>query len=89
MSYIMTVRSITKGKFGNEPGATHFLKVPGNATPTPKHAIAKSTWIKEVMEEAKTSEENGEPVGDILFYVHGYNNSPKDVVVRHRKLVKG
>ncbi|MEM6482097.1 MAG: alpha/beta hydrolase, partial [Pseudomonadota bacterium] len=47
------------------------------------------TWIKEVMEEAKTSEENGEPVGDILFYVHGYNNSPKDVVVRHRKLVKG
>ncbi|MEL7013598.1 MAG: alpha/beta hydrolase, partial [Pseudomonadota bacterium] len=89
MSYIMSVRSISKGEFRSEPGATHFLKVPGNSTPTPAHAIAKSTWIKEVMAEAKTGEENGEAVGDILFYVHGYNNSPKDVAVRHRKLVKG
>ncbi|MEL6408807.1 MAG: alpha/beta hydrolase [Pseudomonadota bacterium] len=89
MTYFMTVRNITKDKFGSEPGATHFLKVPGNATPSPKHRIRKTDWIKEVMEEATSGIENSEPVGDILFYVHGYNNSPKDVAERHRKLSKG
>lgn len=89
MSYIMCVRNISKGDFGNEPGATHFLKVPGNTTPSPKHKIKKSDWVKAILHEAPSGNENGIPTGDILFYVHGYNNSPKDVASRHRKLDSG
>ena len=89
MSYIMCVRNIRQNAFGNEPGATHFLDVPGNATPAPSHRIRKGDWIKGVQEASKTGMSDGVPTGDILFYVHGFNNSPKDVHTRHRKLEKG
>ena len=85
----MCVRNIRAGAFGNEPGATHFLEVRGNSAPSPDHRIRKSDWIKGVQEAAKTGTVNGVPSGDILFYVHGFNNSPRDVLDRHRKLEKG
>lgn len=85
--YMMTVRNISKGKFGNEPGATHFLKT--GSSPSPSDKIRKSDWVKGVMEEAKSGMDGGVPVGDVVFYVHGYNNSPKDVASRHKKLEKG
>lgn len=89
--YMLIVRNISKGGFGNEPGITRHLKIPGNAkTPKPKHAIAQSSWRREVMKTAESSHnhETGRPCGDILFFVHGYNNSPEVILARHKKIRK-
>ena len=50
MDYVFAVRSVRKGEFTNEPGATHFLEVPGNATTLrTSHKIKKTDWIKKVV----------------------------------------
>lgn len=91
MDYMFCVRSISKNSFGTEPGASHFLEIPGNArTPTPQHKIAKSLWRKKVREASLSGDMvGGQPAGDIVFYVHGFNNSQKTVLTRHRKIRKG
>lgn len=74
--------------FGNEPGPTLFLKVPGNRYPKPSQAISRRDWVSEVLAQAETgiNEISGKPAGDILVFVHGYNNSQEIVLKRHRKL---
>lgn len=90
MDYLFAVRSIRNGKFGNEPGATHFLEIPGNAkTPMPKHRIAKKDWINKVIAESRRGDHAGIEEGDIVVYVHGFNNDQQAVLERLRKLRKG
>ena len=74
--------------FGSEPGPTLFLKVPANGYPKPSHAIARREWVSEVLERAKSgiNDVTGKPTGDILVFIHGYNNSQEIVLKRHRKL---
>lgn len=89
MDYLFTVRSQRKGEFTNEPGATHFLEIPGNVTqPNTSHKIKKTDWVKKVIEESKAPGSSAEE-GDIVIYVHGFNNSQKDVIKRLRALKKG
>ena len=74
--------------FGNEPGPTLFLRVPGDAYPRPSQAIARSAWVAEVLSQAATGV-NGmtaKPTGDILVFIHGYNSSQETVLKRHRRL---
>ncbi|WP_319574289.1 alpha/beta hydrolase [uncultured Desulfobacter sp.] len=90
--YVVCVRNKkTKNRekvFGNEPGPTLFLKVPGDQYPKPSQAISRRDWVSEVIAEAKTgiNEITGQPTGDILVFIHGYNNSQEIVLKRHRKL---
>jgi len=89
--FVISVRNTTKGNFGNEPGPTKFLVVPPNKKDThPDQKIARTKWTDAVIAEAKTGEStlSGNPLGDILVYIHGFNNSPPDVLVRHRLLKK-
>ena len=87
MDYIFTVRNIRKGRFGSEPGATHFLEIPEDTTSvTPARKIPKARWVRAVMEAAKR---DGRPTGDILFFVHGFRNSQDDVLRTHRKIRTG
>jgi len=74
--------------FGNEPGDTLFLKVPEDSYPTPTQAISRSNWISEVLDQAETGVNaiTGKPTGDIIVFIHGYNNSQEIVLKRHRKL---
>lgn len=85
--YIACVRNKIKGKFGDEPGATYFLKVPSNKKTKfygVDHIISKKNdWFDEVRKEATSS--NSE-CGDILFFIHGYNNDQKVVLERHRSI---
>ncbi|WP_345973390.1 alpha/beta fold hydrolase [Sulfurimonas diazotrophicus] len=76
--------------FGNEPGPTMFLKVPSNEYPIPSHAIARREWVSTVLAQAETgkNEFSGNPTGDILVFIHGYNNSQEIVLKRHRKLAE-
>ncbi|MGC9419925.1 MAG: alpha/beta hydrolase [Rhodovulum sp.] len=90
MDYVFCVRSIRGGQFASEPGATHFLAVPEDAaTPVPDHRITKRDWFAQVQEEAKSGTFDGLPSGDIVMNVHGYNNSQKTMLDRHRKIRKG
>ena len=74
--------------FGNEPGPTLFLKVPGNRYPKPSQAITRRDWVSEILVQAEmgVNEITGKPTGNILVFIHGYNNSQEIVLKRHRKL---
>ena len=90
MDYVFTVRSVSGGKFSNEPGASYFLEVPGQSqTLSPKHKIDKPDWINKVIDLSKKGQHSGVAEGDIVVYVHGYNNEPKTVLRRLRGLKKG
>lgn len=86
--FVIVTRNVSKGKFGNEPGPTKYLFVPDEAFPEPSQAVSRTDWIKSVLEDSKSGQDpdTDEPIGDILFYVHGYRNSQETVIRRHRLL---
>lgn len=91
MDFVFSVRGVRNGKFGDEPSASSFLEVPGNrADFDPSHKITKSAWVRKVIDEAKHAPEGGDVGrGDIVFYVHGFNNSTATVLKRHRGIAAG
>lgn len=88
--YMIVVRNRRKGRFGNEPGPTHFLKIPAGESPSPDHKIKKKDWIDAALDESKDhqghSDESDPREGDLLIFIHGYNNSQDTVLSRHRRL---
>jgi len=87
--YIICVRNIDNGEFGNEPGTTYFLDIPSSKQNIEVENIIrqKSDWFKLVLQEAVVGQDlNGNDYGDILVFVHGYNNSQEIVLNRHRKI---
>ena len=90
MDYLFVARGKRGDGFSNEPSASHFLSVPETA-PAPEyaHKVRKSDWTKAVLEEAKGGTPNPNTSGDIVFFVHGFNNSQKVVLERHRKIKAG
>lgn len=90
MDYIFSVRSVRRGAFANEPGASHFLAVPeGVTTPTPDHAIRKTLWYDAVFNAARHGPQDDAPRGDVLFYVHGYNTAQETMLDRLRLIRRG
>lgn len=89
--FVISVRNTKKGEFGTEPGPTKFLVVPANQKDTKlEQQMARGKWVDAVLQEAKTGESTvtGKPLGDILVFIHGYNNAPPSVLKRHRLLKK-
>lgn len=84
--YLLCVRAACDNQFTLEVGPTQFLTVPPDQTPSPSHAIDSSIWYQAVLKNAAWTNETGEPRGDILFIVHGYNMSPEEVIRRHRRI---
>ncbi len=92
MDFIVCCRSTKGADFGDEVGTVRHLAVPENAgTHRPVHQLGLKSWMKEVTEESETSRnaDSGNPEGDVLFFVHGYNMNAQDVLRRHRMLRKG
>lgn len=90
MDYVFSVRSISNGKFGNEPGASRFLAVPDTSNDLdPSQKVTKTAWIKDIMELAKSGTHAGISEGEIVFYVHGFNRDTKGVLRRLRALKAG
>ena len=89
VDYAMSVRSVSKGKFVAGIGPTRFLAVPDGADPDPAQAITASAWYKAVTDAGKWTNDKGEARGDILFVVHGYNESETEVMDRHRRIRYG
>jgi len=87
-SYAVSVRNVRRGEFGAEPGPARFLKVPDGAAPAPGHRVGRAAWTDEVLERAHHPADplTGKGCGDIAVFVHGYNQSPADMIARHRQL---
>jgi len=101
-NFFISVRNVKKSgggdvSFGNEPGTTRYLEIPDGEMPHPeKHKKTQSEWLKLVLGRAETgvyAKDPKSPVseyayGDVIIFVHGYNNSIKDVMERHNLLQK-
>ncbi len=88
--FVITVRTKRGDGFGNEPGPTKFLIVPEDQLPGQSHAVGKRDWVKEVMKASETHVDpvSNKPAGDMVVFVHGYNNDQAIVLRRHRQLRK-
>jgi len=81
-----SARDVKKGEFKAEPGPILYLKVPQKELPKPAHKIAPKAWIEEIRDLAD-GKADGKVGGDVLIFVHGYNNDPK--VIRDQQLQLG
>ncbi len=91
MDYMFSARGLQAGKFGSNPGPTKYLEIPANVkNPSPGHAISRRDWFDRVIAEGETGKNAaGKPVGDVVIYIHGFNNDPATVLERHRSIRKG
>lgn len=98
-NFVISVRKV-KGtgegaEFVPEPGVTRYLEVPDRQTPHPmRHKVSRTEWVKQVVARAGRDKHRPIPrrgefsTGDILVFVHGYNNSMEAVMRRHDLLQK-
>ena len=91
--YLVTARRIREGEFEAEPGPIRYLKVPRNViVPTPAHAVqgagAIQQWLEEVcgLADGDANPNSISPTGDILVFIHGYNNNLNTIMWRQRQL---
>ena len=84
VDYVLSVRAVSGGAFVADVGATRFLQVPAGAGVSPDQTIGASAWYNAVQTAAAWTNAQGQPRGDLLFVVHGYNSSEADVMQRHR-----
>jgi esterase/lipase superfamily enzyme len=97
--YIITARGIRNGAFTNEPddtsiGQVRYLSIAAKADDfSPGDAIPAATWLRTVVDLAAgaispnaATTGQPEPVGDVLVFVHGYNNSRVDALQAQRRL---
>ena len=100
-NFLISVRNATESNgamtFGSEPGLTRYLIVPDGQDPDPvKHVIKRQEWLKQLRDRADAGSAPRNPQspfseytrGDILVFVHGYNNSTQVVIDRHDLLQK-
>ena len=100
---VLSVRNVVSSgngkEFGSEPGPSRFLDVPDGETPHPeRHRIGRAAFRDEVLKRAgpegverKTSPKGrgAFATGDVLVFVHGYNNKIEDIMKRHNWLQAG
>ncbi len=87
--YVISARQVRKERFEAEPGPSRFLEVPDGALALPAHEVRrKDAWVRRVRRKATwgTDERTGNPRGDVVVFIHGYNNSAQMVMSRHRQL---
>jgi pimeloyl-ACP methyl ester carboxylesterase len=88
-TFIICTRQIDSNQaYVAEPGETTFLKVPmAKNAYDPHDAIPKDRWKRQVIAAADGVEDEITGLsGDILFFVHGYNNDIPTVLWRTKTL---
>ena len=87
--FVICTRATDGNRFVPEPGKTTFLKFKETAPlPKPSDAAKVDAWIRELFKQAVWGKDSrtGAPRGDILVFVHGYNNGQEVVLRRQRRL---
>ena len=92
--FVMCARAVKGGQFISEPGKSLYLQIPQKSSvPLPEHKISPSEWVKKLRDSAVWRSAGNDPDpnrakdrGDILVFIHGYNNDQKIVIQRHRQL---
>ena len=93
VDYVITARAVSNGAFVAEPGPIKFLRVPRKIiVPTPEHAAARgdiNRWFAEVqgLADGDLNPNSISPKGDVLVFVHGYNNDLDIIMKRQRRLL--
>lgn len=94
---VITMREVGDNKLGDGVGDTLFLKVTPPGLPEPGDAVKEKEWFDALVDEASrgfnppADAPDGEspPVsGDVLVFIHGYNNDLDIIMKRHRQLRK-
>lgn len=97
VDFVMCARSVRQGQFTNEPGPSLYLEVPDKTPadpadtplPLPAHKVRREVWIKRLRQASvwgADSRISDKQRGDILVFIHGYNNDQAVVMRRHRRL---
>lgn len=91
MDFVFVARNVSKGAFGNNPGQSRFLAVPETAEDAiPGQNVTRKSWFERVIYEAETGRSpTGDVLGDVLIYIHGFNNSTRDMLTRLRLIRRG
>ena len=84
--YVICARNVKNKKFGSEPAPSTYLVVPDGALPSPDHGQSSpDKWATRVLADARKGVAKSD-LGNILVFVHGYNNDQPVVMERHRQL---
>jgi pimeloyl-ACP methyl ester carboxylesterase len=93
MKYWISLRKVSGGAFTDdiEPGPVRYLAVPDDQVPVPGHQIPRMQWLRQIMAIFPPDPQypNDGPSGDVLFFVHGYNNTVANVDARHKLIQAG
>lgn len=87
--YIITVRAQdSDGAFTDNPGPTQFLSVTdGQQDYSGATILARTHWVNQVLGLAGNNRDaTGAVRGDVLVFIHGYNNTISNILARHRIL---
>lgn len=86
-TYVICTRRVRRDRFESEPGKAIYLRVPNDRNPRPDDRIRQRLWFDEVRDRADGAADNRiDPAGDVLVFIHGYNNDQDIVMRRHRQL---
>ncbi len=90
-SYVMSSRRVAgrgaAAVFEAEPGKMRFLKVPAGEVYRPAHEISPAVWFQEVRDAADgIADSRVSDGGDVVIFIHGYNNSPQVISERQKFL---
>lgn len=85
--FVISTRDVdASGNFVAEPGQTRFLVVPGTTNDfSPSHEVAnKESWRNQLVATARWPKPNlvTGTDGEVLIFVHGYNNTTQEVLRR-------
>lgn len=87
--YVICARDVHKNDFVAEPGKLRYLKVPGKTLAKPEHALPVEQWVAEVRDLADGLKDGAvQRQGDVLIFVHGYNNDIEVIRKRQMRLQK-
>jgi len=88
-NFILSARAISKGEFVPEPGKPRYLVIPeGEPISTDDHfRMNAPEWLECVQDAADgKADKRISESGDVLVFVHGYNNSLEEIRKRHELL---
>jgi pimeloyl-ACP methyl ester carboxylesterase len=87
--FVITVRAIANGAFGDGLGnKIRYLVIPDEASPLPTQEVTYKLWRAQVM-ASFPKDAAGAAQGDVVFFVHGFNESANDVAALHGTIARG